>query len=105
MKINKQTTLFILDWDDTLFPTDWTLKNNINFLTSSAREQYVIYFQELDRALHKLLKNTMSLGKVIIVTNALPDWINMSSMVLPQTYNLLKKVKIVYDEIKKIIAE
>ena len=95
MKISKHKTLFILDWDDTLFPTNWVMRNNINLITSSTRDQYVIYFQELDRALSRLLRNTMNLGKVIIVTNALPDWINMSSVVLPQTYNLLTKVKVI----------
>lgn len=94
MKISRRRTLFILDWDDTLFPTNWVMKNGIN-LASSSRDQYVVYFQELDRALHKFLKNTMKLGKVIIVTNALPDWINMSSIVLPNTYNLLRNVKII----------
>ena len=95
MKINKHKTLFIFDWDDTLFPTDWATKNNINFITPTTRDQYMVYFQELDRALSRLLKNALSLGKVIIVTNALPDWINISSMVLPSTYNLLQKIKIV----------
>lgn len=95
MKITKHKTLFILDWDDTCFPTGWVMRNNINLITSSTRDQYIIYFQELDRALSKLLNTTMSLGRVIIVTNALPDWITMSSVVLPQTYNLLRKVKVV----------
>lgn len=95
MKITKHKTLFILDWDDTLFPTNWVMRNNINLITSSTRDQYIIYFEELDRALSKLLKTTLNLGKVIIVTNALPDWINMSSIVLPHTYNLLRKVKVV----------
>jgi hypothetical protein len=94
MKISKHKTLFILDWDDTLFPTNWVMKNGINLLTSS-RDQYVIYFQELDRVLSKFLKNVINMGKVIIVTNALPDWINISSVVLPHTYNLLRKVKII----------
>jgi hypothetical protein len=71
------------------------MRNNINLITSSTRDQYIIYFEELDRALSKLLKTTLNLGKVIIVTNALPDWINMSSIVLPHTYNLLRKVKVV----------
>lgn len=95
MKISKHRTLFIFDWDDTLFPTNWVMKNGINLNVSSSRDQYTIYFQELDRALSKCLKNAMKLGKVIIVTNALPEWIQLSSVVLPQTYNLLRKVKII----------
>lgn len=95
IKITRRKTLFILDWDDTLFPTNWVTKNGINLMNSSTRDQYIIYFQELDRILSSFLKSIISMGKVIIVTNALLDWIHISSVVLPKTYNLLKKVKIV----------
>jgi hypothetical protein len=95
MEINKRKTLFILDWDDTLFPTKWAFENNINLLVSTQRDQYMIYFQELDRVLSSFLKTVTKLGKVIIVTNALIDWINISSVMLPQTYQLLRKVRIV----------
>lgn len=94
-KITKYKTLFILDWDDTLFPTNWVIKNGINLMNSSTREQYTTYFQELDRVLSVFLKTITTIGKVIIVTNALLDWIHVSSIVLPKTYTLLKKIKIV----------
>lgn len=93
--MNKGKTLFILDWDDTLFPTNWVMKNGINLLIPSIRDQYIIYFQELDRVLSKFLKNLINMGKVIIVTNALLDWVHISSVVLPCTYNLLRKVTII----------
>ena len=93
--ITKRKTLFILDWDDTLFPTNWVMKNGINLMNASTRDQYIIYFQELDRILSNFLKKVTTMGKVIIVTNALLDWIHISSVVLPKTYSLLKKVKIV----------
>jgi len=95
MEINKRKTLFILDWDDTLFPTKWAFENNINLIIPAQRDQYMIYFQELDRVLSSFLRTVTKLGKVIIVTNALIDWINISSVVLPQTYQLLRKVRIV----------
>ena len=94
-KITKSKTLFILDWDDTLFPTNWVVKNGINLMNSAIRDQYTTYFQELDRVLSVFLKNSTNMGKVIIVTNALLDWIHVSSIVLPKTYTLLKKIKIV----------
>lgn len=93
--ITKNQTLFILDWDDTLFPTNWVMKNGINLMSSSTRDQYIIYFQELDRTLSSFIKKLTHMGKIIIVTNALLDWIYISSVVLPKTYVLLKKVKIV----------
>lgn len=95
VKISKRNTLFILDWDDTLFPTNWVMKNGINLMNSSIREQYMTYFQQLDRVLFSFLKNTLFMGKIVIVTNALLDWIYISSIVLPKTYVLLKKIKIV----------
>lgn len=95
MNISKKRTLFILDWDDTLFPTNWVYKNGINLMNSSTRDQYTIYFQELDRTLSYFLKNLTKMGKVIIVTNALTDWVYISSVVLPKTYNIIKKIKIV----------
>lgn len=95
MEISKNKTLFILDWDDTLFPTNWVMKNGINLSVSGTRDQYIIYFQELDRVLSKFLKRAIGLGKVIIVTNALLDWVKMSSVVLPNTYHLLRNVEII----------
>jgi len=95
MKITKKETLFILDWDDTLFPTNWVMQNGINLTIQATKDQYTIYFQELDRVLSKFLKRVISLGKVIIVTNALLVWIDISSVVLPHTYHLLKKVEII----------
>jgi len=95
MQITKQTTLIILDWDDTLFPTNWVMKRKINLLKASERDQYTDYFQELDRVLFKLLEIVNSMGTVVIVTNAMLNWVDVSSIVLPRTYAILKKVKII----------
>jgi hypothetical protein len=95
MEISKNKTLFILDWDDTLFPTNWVMKNNINLMIPNSRDRYTIYFEQLDRVLSSFLKKLLKMGKVVIVTNALTDWVNVSSEVLPHTYQLLKKVDIV----------
>ncbi len=95
IKITKKSTLFILDWDDTLFPTNWVIKNGINMTQASSRDQYTMYFQELDRVLSHFLKKLTCLGKVIIVTNAMPDWIKISSIVLPNTYGLLRNIVVV----------
>jgi hypothetical protein len=94
-EIHKKNTLIILDWDDTLFPTNWVFKNNIDLMDSNIREQYTTYFQELDRVLYIFLTTCMTFGKIIIITNALLDWVNISSMILPKTYAILKKIKIV----------
>ena len=95
MEISKKKTLIILDWDDTLFPTNWVMKNGINLMVPNSRDQYSTYFNHLDRVLYPFLKKLIKLGKVIIVTNAMTEWVNASSEVLPHTYHLLKNVKIV----------
>jgi hypothetical protein len=94
-KISFQNTLFILDWDDTLFPTSWVTRNNIDIVNGNSRDRYMEYFKSLDRTLHSFLKNISKCGKVIIVTNALKDWVKISSIILPQTYHILKSINIV----------
>jgi len=93
--INYNNTLFILDWDDTLFPTHWVTKNGINIMNNNERDQYFEFFKDLDRNLSVFLKNIMKLGKVVIVTNALKEWVKISSIVIPKTYNILKNIEII----------
>lgn len=93
--ITKKDTLIILDWDNTLFPTTWVMKNNIDLNDPEIRNKYITYFSDLDDMLYKLLKKLQEYGKVIIVTNALPIWVKISSSVLPKTSYLLRNLKIV----------
>lgn len=95
MNINKSNSLVILDWDDTLFPTTWVTNNYINLNDIEVRNRYLDFFSELDDLLFKLLKKTTEISTVIIITNALPIWIKISSSVLPKTQYILKKIKIV----------
>jgi len=98
MDINNKTTLIILDWDDTLFPTSWINKNNIEFLSVENRTiLYNKYFYKIDNNLYHLLTKMTKCGKVFIITNALLNWIDMSVNILPKTSKLLKSniIKIV----------
>ena len=36
--------IFILDWDDTLFPTFWVQSKNINIKDNETYETYKLYF-------------------------------------------------------------
>lgn len=93
--ITKSHTLIILDWDDTLFPTNWVMKNGINLVNTFNKDKYIIYFQKLDNVLSRVLLTLSKYGKVIIVTNALPEWIKVSSIVMPKTFLLVKKIKVI----------
>jgi hypothetical protein len=89
MNINKNSTLIILDWDDTLFPTSWVNKNDIEIINNN-KLTYKKFFEKIDISLQKLLNKLTSLGDVLIITNALLNWIEISSKILPHTYNYLK---------------
>ena len=93
----KINTLIILDWDDTLFPTTWIMKKNVNLNDAKIRQKIInsSLLTELDNILYLFLKKLQEYGKIIIVTNALPIWVKISSSILPKTAKLLKDIKIV----------
>jgi len=86
--------LIILDWDDTLFPTSWTMASGIDITDHNEMKNRLI-FSNLDNVLHLLLLKLTSKYDVIIVTNAAEKWIRSSFFVLPNSYKLInKKIKI-----------
>lgn len=90
--------LFLVDWDDTLFPTSHLSKNNIDLLNIESIKKTQIGYSliKLDTLLYKLLTNMLQHGKIIIVTNALMKWINLSSKLLVKTTELLNsKIEII----------
>jgi hypothetical protein len=92
MELHKNNTLIILDWDDTLFPTSWVNKNNINIININ-KLGYQRFFEKIDISLNKLFSNLVNLGDILIITNALLNWIDISSKILPLSYNLFKNNK------------
>jgi len=82
--MSKYKTLIILDWDDTLFPTSWLLKNNINLANNN-----ITFFSKLDDLLVKLFKKIVKYGQVAIVTNASTKWVQTSSNILPNTQKIM----------------
>ena len=95
MNIDRTSTLIIFDWDDTLFPTTWTMKNNIDLSDHNMISQYRNYFDNLDRHIYSLLNKITGYGEVIIITNATLEWLDLSCSVLPQTKKLLKKINVI----------
>lgn len=92
--IMKENTLIILDWDDTLFPTTWAVKNGINLTDVDLGQKFNLYFTELDKILYQLLNTLKQYGKIIIITNALPIWIKTSSSLLPKTHILISELDV-----------
>lgn len=95
LEITKNSTLIILDWDDTLFPTSWTVSKNIDLINPLMRKKYAHSFNNLDNRLSRLLTLLQNYGTVVIITNAMNEWVDLSSSVLPQTKPLLQNIEIV----------
>lgn len=85
----RNKALIIFDWDDTLFPTNWIFQNNIKLDNVLDIQKYSIYFQELDTILSKILKISITIGQVVIITNANIDWIITSKKILPETSKII----------------
>ena len=89
-------TLTILDWDDTLFPTNWVISTGINLHDIKVRSKFAFLFGILDRAVFKLLEQLLLCGDVVIITNAMPEWVHTSMNVLPLTSQIIdSKINII----------
>lgn len=91
----RHKTLIILDWDDTLFPTSWVIDNSIDLADPSTRMKYNEVFKELDKLLSSFLTKTTSLGTTLIITNAMPEWVQLSSSLLRRTNKILKGIQVI----------
>ncbi|MBA43035.1 MAG: hypothetical protein CMF62_03385 [Magnetococcales bacterium] len=79
----------VLDWDDTLFPTSWIHKKQIDLNNKNIRKQNIPFFVELDDILFKFLIKLLNMSKVVIVTNARMKWIKKTSELIPNTSDLI----------------
>jgi len=93
----KSDIVIIFDWDDTLFPTSWVIRQGIKISEISDTNKFIVYFSELDNALYDLLKTSILLGDVFIITNANMQWIKLSK-------KLLRKSSILIDKYVNIIS-
>lgn len=81
--------LIILDWDDTLFPTSWTTKNNFDFANDYNTNDIILTFSQLDTVMSILLLKLTKNNRVIIVTNATKKWVMMSKKIIPNSYKFI----------------
>lgn len=91
------TNIFIIDWDDTLYPTTWVNKNSIDLSKTNSLQEYRIYFLELDKTISSLLESLNQVGDIWIVTNANLNWIKscLSSLELTKKTIITNKIRIV----------
>jgi hypothetical protein len=89
-------TLSLIDWDDTLFPTSWLLKEGLFTDGKLPSCQQAAQLQQLAEGVKITLETAVALGKVVIVTNAEQGWIERScTRFMPSLVNLLKTIDIV----------
>jgi len=95
-----EQTLIIFDWDDTLCPSSWirTNKRELSFFRPAPKtEKFQRPLRELQLHCEHVLKLAMTLGSVIIVTNAMEPWVETSCRnFLPNLLPLVMQVPIVY---------
>jgi len=91
------TNIFIIDWDDTLFPTTWVNQKQINLNDIKSISNYKLYFLELDKTVSNFLETFNQIGDIYIVTNANIKWIKTCLTILNLTRNVIinKKINIV----------
>ncbi len=94
---NNFETIYLVDWDDTLFPTDFCNKNSINLKNPSDIDNYKLFFIELDKSILNVLEKLKSLGTIYIITNASIIWIKNCLEILPKTkkYIMNNKIRII----------
>jgi hypothetical protein len=83
------TNIFILDWDDTLFPTTWVNLKKINLSNNEEINNYKVYFLELDKTISTFLEYLNKIGDIYIVTNANIKWIKSCLTVLNLTSKII----------------
>ena len=88
------TNIFIVDWDDTLFPTNWVTKNQIDITNINSINKYKLFFIELDKILAGMINLMNNYGTVFIISNANLSWLKNCLNILPGTRNLVMKYKI-----------
>lgn len=86
-------TIIFLDWDDTLFPTSWVMNSKINLNDEKIKNNDI--FNKLDAHITGLIEAYKKYGKVIIVTNAMKNWIRESTSILPKTYKIISSINVI----------
>jgi hypothetical protein len=87
--------LIIIDWDDTLNPSTWCLKNGVLTVRQSTQKE-LQSLRELSLLVVNTLKKCMQHGLLVIVTNAEAGWVEASSRtLLPDVYSLLGSIPVI----------
>ena len=95
LSVDKAKTLIIVDWDDTLYPTSWVVNNKIDLTSPITKLKYTKYYKTLDICLSSTLNHLKLYGDILIITNAMTEWVELSLSVLPITKRVIEYIPIV----------
>jgi hypothetical protein len=94
-KIAPKNALIILDWDDTLNPSSWCIKNRITTV-SACDSAIVADLRRISAQAAKTLTACMEVGDVVIVTNAESGWVQLSAKnYMPEVNKILDMIPVV----------
>jgi len=96
MLLEYLTTIGIIDWDDTLFPSTF-IRSHMDWINnpSSMPEIYHNKFTKLSNYIKSLINNMKLYGEVIIITNAKAGWVQTSCKLMPDLLPLLSTISII----------
>jgi len=98
----QRRTLYLLDWDDTLFPST-ALDSFESF--ESLSEELKLNVDQLEQTIVKLLTELNRTGFVAIVTNANEDWVQTSCRCfMPKLLSCLNELKITVVSARKLFG-
>jgi len=89
---DKEETLIIFDWDDTLLPSSWLSQSACLSLSdvSKPNAEQMLVLNETSDVVVQLLEAALNLGRVVIVTNAEAGWVQLTAAkFMPSVYNFL----------------
>lgn len=90
----KQETCFVFDWDDTILPTSWLERIQGFTGGASLRPEVQRQIAGLCSAVVQTLNLALSMGRVILITNSAPGWVDHSCTIfMPQIHPLIRGFK------------
>jgi len=92
----KNTVVLIFDWDDTLLPSTWLVKQGLRLDQPEVIPQFAIdILQKLEKSIINILTTAKRFGEVRIITNAETGWVELSARrFVPAVVPYLEDIKV-----------
>jgi hypothetical protein len=91
MQKMRNNTICVFDWDDSLYPSNHIISKGIDLTNPSTQTEYISLFSKLDTTLHNLFTSLLPKAQIVIITNAVKKWVDISLATLPKTQLIVNK--------------